>query len=216
MTRFTPLLLGTALLLVIVVAGLIGGPHFAYDLRTDMWFIGWRAEHVQLTRAILAFTQLGGSVVLVPLVLVVTAWLWLRGDRRIALLFFGTTMSGRAMIELIKWLVDRPRPSFDPYPVIVSVQSFPSGHAGNSTLTYVSLAVFAVPARWRRAALPAALALAVAIGCTRPILGVHWPSDVLAGWCFGLLWILLWWRFSRPGETAGSGYSPASLAAGQD
>ncbi|WP_114228167.1 MULTISPECIES: phosphatase PAP2 family protein [Sphingomonas] len=215
MTRWTYPLLGLALLLVIVIAGVIGGPYFAPDMAVDRWFIGWRAGHVDQTRAILAFTQLGGSLVLVPVVLIATGWLWWRGERREALLFFATTMSGRAMVELIKWAVDRPRPSFDPYPVIVSVKSFPSGHASNSTLTLVSLALFVAPARWRAAALTAGIALAVAIGCTRPVLGVHWPTDIIAGWCFGLLWVGAWWRLSRRGEAAASGYSPASPADGR-
>jgi len=207
--------IGLGLLLVILIAGIIGGPGFMPDLHTDMHFIRWRAEHVEQTRAILAFTQLGGSVVLVPLGLAVAAWLWVRRSPREALWFLFITMSGRIMVELIKWAVGRPRPAFDPYPVIVSVKSFPSGHASNSTLTYVSIALFLVPARWRPQALAAAMTLAVAIGCTRPMLGVHWPTDILAGWCFGLLWVGFWWQVSRRGAAAASGCSPASDAAPQ-
>ena len=215
MTRFTLPLVAIALLLGILIAGLIGGPTFAPDLHTDMWFIGWRAENVQLTKAAILLTQLGGSMVLVPLALMVAFLLWRWRGRREALLFLGTVMSGRAMIEIIKLAVDRPRPAFDPYPVFVSSQSFPSGHAGNSMLTYVAIAMFLTPERWRRQALAGAIALALAIGWTRPMLGVHWPTDVVAGWCFGLLWAGLWWRFSRRGETAASDYSPASPAADQ-
>lgn len=216
MPRSTFPLVALALLLVIILAGVIGGPGFGPDLRTDMGFIGWRHEHVQLTRAVIAFTQLGGSAVLLPLVALGGAWLWWRGDRRGAVLFLGTTLSGRIAIELTKLVVDRPRPSFDPHPVFVASKSFPSAHAGNSTLTYLSLALFLAPERWRRPALAAATALAIAIGCTRPMLGVHWPSDVLAGWCFGLLWVSCWWQFSRRGGAAASGYSPASRAASPD
>lgn len=216
MTRFTYPLAGTALLLAMVIAGLIGGPAFPLDLQTDMWFIGWRAEHAQLTRAAILLTQLGGSLVLVPLALIVALLLWRRQGRRDALLFLGTVMTGRAMIEIIKLSVDRPRPAFDPYPVFVSSQSFPSGHAGNSMLTFVAMAMFLAPERWRRQALAGAIALAMAIGWTRPMLGVHWPTDVVAGWCFGLLWVGLWWRLSRRGETAASGCSPASRALPQE
>lgn len=215
--RASPSLVATgfALLLVIVVAGVVGGPGFMPDLHTDMHFIRWRAEHVEQTRAILAFTQLGGSAVLVPLSLAAAIWLWVRRSPREALWFLWITMSGRIMVEVIKWAVGRPRPSFDPYPVIVSVKSFPSGHASNSTLTYVSIALFLAPAHWRPQALTAAMTLAVAIGCTRPVLGVHWPTDILAGWCFGLLWVGFWWQVSRRGGTAASGYSPASGAGPQ-
>lgn len=215
MPRSTLPLASLALLLAITLAGLLGGPRFAPDLQTDMWFIGWRHEHVQLTRAMIAFTQLGGSAVLLPVVALAGAWLLWRGERREALLFFGTTLTGRMTIELLKIVIDRPRPSFDPHPVFVASKSFPSAHAGNSTLTYVSLALFLVPGRWRVPAAAAAMTLAIAIGCTRPMLGVHWPSDVLAGWCFGLLWVSLSWQLSRRGAAAASGYSPASPAAGQ-
>jgi len=212
-TNVPLLALGVGLLLVIVVAGTVGGPGFMPDLHTDMHFVRWRHDHVELTRAILAFTQLGGSAVLLPLAAAVGAWLWFRRSPRDALWFVAITMSGRILVELIKWIVGRPRPAFNPYPVTVSVNSFPSGHASNSTLMYLSIALFLAPPRWRRQALAAAMTLAVAIGCTRPILGVHWPTDILAGWCLGVLWVGFWWRVSRRGGTGASGYSPASGAA---
>ena len=215
MTRFTLPLLATALLLGMVIAGLIGGPAFAPDLHTDMWFIGWRAANVQLTRAVIALTHLGGAAVLVPLCLAVTLLLWRWRGRRNALFFLAATMSARAMIEVLKLAVDRPRPAFDPYPVIVSSKSFPSGHAGNSMVVYLAIALFLAPERWRPHAIAAAIALSLAIGWTRPMLGVHWPTDVVAGWCFGLLWTGSWWWFSRRGAAAASGYSPASPAADQ-
>ena len=192
-----------------VLAGITGGPNASFDVHTITSYSAWRIAHPEFTGALIWFTQLGGSLVLIPLALIVAGLLWWRGARRSALLLLGATWSGRAAIELIKWLVDRPRPAFDPYPVFVSSQSFPSGHAGNSTLTYLAIAVFAVPERWRPAALAVAAALAASIGWSRPMLGVHWPSDVVGGWCFGLLWVGLWWWFSRRGETAASGYSPA-------
>lgn len=204
-----PALPAVPLLAILVLAGLAGGPQASFDLHTITGYSAWRIAHPQLTGALIWLTQLGGSAVLIPLALLVAGVLWWRGRRRSALLLLGVTWTGRLLIELIKWLVDRPRPAFDPYPVFVSSQSFPSGHAGNSTLTYFALAVFAVPERWRAAALAVAAVLAGSIGWTRPMLGVHWPTDVIAGWSFGLLWVGLWWWFSRRGETAASGYSPA-------
>jgi undecaprenyl-diphosphatase len=200
---------GLPLLLILIVAGLTGGVHASFDAHTITGYSAWRVAHPQLTQALIWLTQLGGSVVLIPLVLLIAGLLWWRGQRRSALLLLGVTWSGRLAVELIKWLVDRPRPAFDPYPVFVSSQSFPSGHAGNSTLTYFAIAVFAVPERWRPAALAVAAALAGSVGWTRPMLGVHWPSDVVGGWSFGLLWVGLWWWFSRRGAAAASGYSPA-------
>jgi undecaprenyl-diphosphatase len=63
--------------------------------------------------------------------------------------------------------------------------------------TYLALAVFAAPERWRRPAVAAALVAALAIGATRPVLGVHWPSDVVGGWIYGLVVVTLAWRLSR-------------------
>ena len=191
------------------VLGAVGGPHAPFDVGIITGYSRWRIANPQLTQALIWYTQLGGSFVLVPLGLAVAGLLWWRGRRNAALLLLGTTWSGRALIELIKWLVDRPRPAFDPYPVFVSSKSFPSGHAGNSTLTYLALAVFAVPPRWRGPALAVAAVLAATIGWSRPMLGVHWPTDVMGGWTLGLLWVGAWWWFSRRGGTAASGYSPA-------
>ncbi len=76
--------------------------------------------------------------------------------------------------------------------VEVHYQSFPSGHAANSMIAYLAIAWLAfddpVHRRW---AVAAALLLSFLIGLSRPMLGVHWPSDVIAGWAFGLFWTLL-------------------------
>lgn len=194
---FLPSLL--ALLAIIMLAGAIGGPNFPLDNLIVATLGLWRIDHPQSAMLVIWLTHLGGSFVLVPLTLLAVVVVWLGGNRRDALLLLATTFSGRVAIEVMKFLVDRHRPSFDPFPVYVSNQSFPSGHAGNSTVTYLALALFALPKQWRRPGLIGAMIMAVAIGSTRPILGVHWPSDVIGGWAFGVLWVWLWSRLSpRP------------------
>jgi undecaprenyl-diphosphatase len=190
------------LLALILIAGIIGGSTLPFDNQAVAHAGLWRIGHPEPAGLLILVTHLGGSFVLVPLALIVAGWLWLSGARRDALLLLATTMSGRAMVEFLKLLIDRPRPSLDPYPVYVSSQSFPSGHAGNSMVTYLALALFALPERWRPQGLAAALALALAIGTTRPVLGVHWPTDVIGGWAFGILWVLLWASVSRRPESA--------------
>ena len=76
--------------------------------------------------------------------------------------------------------------------VEVNYMSFPSGHATNAIVAYFAMALllFDDP-RQRRIAAGVTLALAFLIGISRPILGVHWPSDVIAGWAFGLFWVAL-------------------------
>jgi undecaprenyl-diphosphatase len=105
---------------------------------------------------------------------------------------------GRIGIEVIKLVVDRARPSLEEHPVVVHSQSFPSGHAGNSMITFLALALFVAPERWRVPAVTVAVMAAIAMGATRPLLGVHWPSDVLAGWIYGAAVALVaWWWLRR-------------------
>lgn len=197
-----PLILLAVLLPILVIAGALGGSSFPLDV--DLVTRGgfWRIAHPEPAGFAIWITHLGGGFVLVPLALAAAAILWWQGKRRNALLLLATSLSGRAAVELMKLVIDRPRPSLDPYPVYVTSQSFPSGHAGNSTITYLALALFALPERLRLQGVAAALLLALAIGSTRPILGVHWPTDVIGGWAFGIAWVLLWWGLSRQRRSA--------------
>jgi len=105
--------------------------------------------------------------------------------------------SGNAVVGLVKGQVARARPDVVPHLVEVSNWSFPSGHAANSAIVWLTLAALAsqvTPARAVRTYLVvAAVLLVAAIGASRVYLGVHWPSDVLAGWSFGTLWAIGWW-----------------------
>jgi len=74
--------------------------------------------------------------------------------------------------------------------VMVSSSSYPSGHAANSMTAFVALALLAVPARHRRLALAMAIPLAIAVGLSRPFLGVHWPSDTIGGWTLAAMVLL--------------------------
>ena len=97
--------------------------------------------------------------------------------------------------------------------------SFPSGHSANSAIVYLTLAGLAsqvtVSNAARRYILVMAIFMVGAIGCSRVYLGVHWPSDVLAGWSFGTLWALGWWlataraRVAIGGERHAFGRPPA-------
>src|SRR3546814_7587701 len=81
--------------------------------------------------------------------------------------------------------------------VEVSSMSFPSGHSANSAIVYLTIATLLAQVVDTRGArnfiLVAAGLLVAAIGCSRVYLGVHWPTDVLAGWSFGTFWALGWW-----------------------
>lgn len=133
------------------------------------------------------------------LALVAVAALWLLYRRRVhaALLFLGVTLSGRLLILLQKETVGRMRPDAEEHLVVVRSLSFPSAHTANSMIVFLALAVFAAPERHRRTAVLMALVATLVVGLSRPMLGVHWPSDVIGGWAFGAFWVMLLARVSR-------------------
>ena len=68
-------------------------------------------------------------------------------------------------------------------------------------ITFLALALVVTPAKYRSAAITAAIAASVLIGSTRPLLGVHWPSDVIGGWAFGIAWVVALVELSRRWRT---------------
>jgi undecaprenyl-diphosphatase len=105
---------------------------------------------------------------------------------------------GRAAVNLQKYWIARPRPDAHLHLIGTRTDSFPSGHAASAVMTWVALALL-IPREspLRRPALVAAVLLSLLAGVSRPMLGVHWPSDVIAGWSFGLVWIALLVRLFR-------------------
>ena len=145
-----------------------------------------------LALAALGLTYLGNWPTVVVATVLGAVWLLYRGKRRAALLLLIASFTGRGMVILEKAYFARLRPEENLRLAEVHYQSFPSGHAANSMIVYLGLALLAVDdPEHRRRAVVAALLLAFLIGLSRPMLGVHWPSDVIAGWSFGALWLLL-------------------------
>jgi undecaprenyl-diphosphatase len=144
------------------------------------------------------FTALGEPTVLIVAGLVVALFLWRAGRGRLGLALFLIAMTGRGLSELQKLWIARPRPALDPHLVVVKTSSFPSGHSVSSMIFYTTMALaLTVGSRWHRLAVCAAVLLSVCVGISRVMLGVHWPSDVIGGWAFGLLWVLLTFRFAQ-------------------
>ena len=105
---------------------------------------------------------------------------------------------GRGLSEAQKLWIARVRPDLESHLVVVKTSSFPSGHATSSMIFYTSLAlILTAETRWHRPAVAGAIILSGLIGLSRVMLGVHWPSDVIGGWSFGLLWVLLTLRFAQ-------------------
>ena len=159
----------------------------------DHWLLThlYAADRPLLRASMIVVTQFGNWQPVIIGTLVGVSWLLWFGHRRSALLLLGVTLTGRTLIEAQKYGVHRLRPSEFDHLVTVHSLSFPSAHAGNSMLLFLSLALIAAPPRWRWWAVPAALAGALLVGLSRPMLGVHWPSDVVGGWSFGAAWVLL-------------------------
>lgn len=108
---------------------------------------------------------------------------------------------GQMLTSLLKLAVDRPRPDLVSHLVEVATLSFPSGHAMGAAMTCGVLALMAAQGTPIRAARICLFCLAfiftILVGFSRVYLGVHWPSDVLAGWCAGFAWVALCWLALR-------------------
>ena len=157
-------------------------------------YAGHRPALVTLARV---FTFFGEPTLLVSAGFLVAAWLWWRGHRHLPIALLLIVLIGRGLSEVQKYWIARVRPDLEPHLVVVQTSSFPSGHATSSMIFYLTLALALTrDTRWHRAA-AAAILLSLIVGTSRVMLGVHWPSDVVGGWAFGLLWVLLTLRLAE-------------------
>jgi undecaprenyl-diphosphatase len=142
-------------------------------------------------------TALGGVGVLTLLTAIVAGFLVLQGKRRMALMIIVAISCGALLSTGLKRGFDRPRPDLVPHRVRVYSASFPSGHAMLSAVVYLTLGTLLarVQPSWRLRlyVLIVAFGLTFLIGVSRVYLGVHWPTDVLAGWTAGAAWAFACW-----------------------
>lgn len=146
-------------------------------------------------------TALGGVVVLALLTLLTGGYLFLDGKRHMGWFVYGSIVGGVLVAMLLKNAFDRPRPDFLPDVGYVLTSSFPSGHSMLSAVTYLTLGALLARSQSRRRLkayfLLTAVGLTVLVGISRVYLGVHWPTDVLAGWTAGGVWAILCWLVAR-------------------
>ena len=146
-------------------------------------------------------TTLGGTSVLTVVTLATLGYLLLAGKRATAALVAVAVLGGTLLSSLLKAGFERPRPDLVAHLVEVSSQSFPSGHATLSAVTWLTLGTLLATVQSRRRlkayVLGVAIAVTLLVGTSRVYLGVHWPTDVIAGWCIGTAWALLSWLAAR-------------------
>ena len=150
-----------------------------------------------LEQTMTEITSLGGYPVLVIMVGAVIGFLLVSRKFGPALFVFLSITSGTLAGHVLKLLYDRPRPDIVDHLVSIHTPSFPSGHATMSAVVYLTLASLIVRLVESRAVqvyvLTVAVALTLTVGISRIYLGVHWPSDVIAGWALGIAWACLSW-----------------------
>jgi undecaprenyl-diphosphatase len=146
-------------------------------------------------------TALGGLAWLTFITLVIAAYLWLVGKVRTMAFMLAATFGGAVLSIALKTFYDRPRPNIVPHLTHVYTSSFPSGHSMLSAVVYLTLgsllAAVMPNLKLKIYVLLVAILLTIFVGVSRIYLGVHYPTDVLAGWLAGLVWSLVCWLVAR-------------------
>ena len=150
-----------------------------------------------LSGVLLDFTALGGTAVLALVTLVTATYLLVARKAGVALFLLFAVAGGSLLNLLMKSGFDRARPDLVAHLVKAQSSSFPSGHAMNSAIVYLTLGTLlarAVPQRALKSyVIGVAVLLTLIVGCSRVYLGVHWPTDVIGGWAIGASWAILCW-----------------------
>jgi undecaprenyl-diphosphatase len=158
-----------------------------------------------LEPAMLDLTSIGGSWVLGLVALAVVGFLFLQTRYHSALVVLITAISGDFVNKALKGFFLRPRPDIVPHLREVMSTSFPSGHAMQSAIIYLTLGTMLMRLAETRVTKAYCLLMSILVtllvGISRVYLGVHYPTDVIGGWIFGFVWASLCWivaqRFER-------------------
>ena len=151
--------------------------------------------------ALLDLTAIGGTTVLGLMIVAITGFLLLQTRYRTACVVFVTSLSGELLNAVMKHAFNRPRPTIVPHLRVVFSTSFPSGHAMESAIVYLTLAAMLMRASDTRLTklyiLGIAVMLTALVGISRVYLGVHYPTDVIGGWIIGFKWASICWLVAQ-------------------
>jgi len=148
-----------------------------------------------LTKTMVDLTALGGGPFLTLLTIAAAGFLLASRKWGMAVFVVIAIAGGGLVGNFLKWIFVRARPDLVPHLVSVDSASFPSGHAMNSAVTFLTLGVLLSRTQKERRLkaylMGVALFLTLIVGFSRVYLGVHWPTDVIAGWAVGAAWAIL-------------------------
>lgn len=150
-----------------------------------------------LQHVMIDMTALGSTSVLMMIVILAVSYLLAIRRRLVALILVASVAGGALLNFFLKVSFARPRPDLVAHLVNETSMSFPSGHSANSATIYLTLAILLAStqtrSRVRWLIVICALLITMIVGLSRVYLGVHWPSDVVAGWAVGATWALFCW-----------------------
>ena len=154
-----------------------------------------------LESSLLDLTAIGGPTVLALVVLSVVGFLLLQARYRTAAFVLATAITGELLGTSMKHVFNRTRPTVVPHLRDVYSASFPSGHAMESAIIYLTLGAILMRVSEGRLTkvycLAVAVTLTLLVGASRVYLGVHYPTDVIGGWIIGFVWASLCWLIEQ-------------------
>lgn len=179
-----------AILFVTLAVLVRSGSTRSFDESVIRWIAG---HHTRSLDAVMTeITMLGTAIVVMMIAAIASLFLVLTGQKHSAILLFASTLGGIILNGVLKLGFDRPRPTFIVPLVHAAGSSFPSGHATSAAVVYGTVAYLAARLAKRKWApwlvMMGAFAVIAVISLSRLYLGVHYPSDVLAGIVIGLAW----------------------------
>lgn len=172
-----------------------------------------RTGHPWVAEVMRDLSGLGSTAVLTLFTIITVGYLVVVRARATALLVAAAVIAGSVGVDLLKAQFGRPRPDRGFAELVAPGMSFPSGHAAMSAIVFLTLGALLASTRSRAVEQVYILAMAtlmtVLVGTSRIALGVHWATDVLAGWALGTAWALVWLlvarRLVRTGRMASQG-----------